>query len=79
MAEVAGRPIFAALLMLLSYERLFTLADNRRLPYILADSRKYQNLVSTTLAEQVLSALYELLRGFQSADEQRDGNCSAMY
>src|SRR5271157_899793 len=73
MAEVAGRPIFAALQMLLSTERLFTLPDKQRLPYILAESRKYQNLVSTKLAEQVLAALYELLRGFQAADDQRHG------
>ena len=46
--------------MLLSAERLFTLPDKQRLPHILAESRKYQNLVSTKLAEQVLAALYEL-------------------
>ena len=73
MTEVAGRPIFAALQMLLSAERLFTLPDKQRLPDILAESRKYQNLVSTKLAEQVLAALYELLRGFQAADDQRHG------
>ena len=73
MTEVAGRPIFAALQMLLSAERLFTLPDRQRLPAILADSRKYQNLVSTKLAEQVLAALYELLRGFQAADDQQHG------
>src|SRR5579875_2426286 len=73
MTEVAGRPIFAALLMLLSAERLFTLPDKQRLPNILAESRKYQNLVSTKLAEQVLAALYELLRGFQAANDQRHG------
>ncbi|MGA7496109.1 MAG: DNA methyltransferase [Isosphaeraceae bacterium] len=73
MTEVAGRPIFAALQMLLSAERLFTLPDKQRLPYILSESRKYQNLVSTKLAEQVLAALYELLRGFQAADDQRHG------
>ncbi len=73
MAQVAGRPIFAALHMLLCGERLFSLPEKRRLPAILADSRKYQNLVSTQLAEQVLAALYELLRGFQAADDQRKG------
>jgi hypothetical protein len=74
MTEVAGRPIFASLLMLLSAERLFTLPDKQRLPNILAESRKYQILVSTKLAEQVLAALYELLRGFQAADDQRHGD-----
>ncbi|MBI1325733.1 N-6 DNA methylase [bacterium] len=74
MTEVAGRPIFAALMMLLSAKRLFLLSDKQRLPAILADSRKYQNLVSTQLAEQVLAALYELVRGFQAADDQRKGD-----
>jgi hypothetical protein len=73
MTEVAGRPIFAALLMLLSAERLFTLPDRQRLPAILAESRKYQNTVSTELAKQVLAALYELLRGFQAANDLRKG------
>jgi len=73
MAKVAGRPIFAALHMLLNVERLFNLPEKQRLPAILADSRKYQNVVSTQLAEQVLAALYELVRGFQAADEQRRG------
>jgi hypothetical protein len=73
MASVAGRPIFAALHLLLSAERLFTLPDKQRLPAILADSRKYQNTVSTQLAEQVLAALYELVRGFQAADDARRG------
>jgi len=74
MTEVAGRPIFAALQMFLSAERLFTLPDKQRLSYIFSESRKYQNLVSTKLAEQVLAALYELLRGFQAADDQRHGD-----
>jgi hypothetical protein len=73
MTEVAGRPIFSALHMLLSADRLFTLPDKQRLPAILADSRKYQNTVSTELAKQVLAALYELLRGFQAADDLRRG------
>ncbi len=73
MAQVAGRPIFAALHMLLCEERLFSLGEKQRLPAILADSRKYQNVVSTQLAEQVLAALYELVRGFQAADDQAKG------
>ncbi len=77
MAEVAGRPMFAALHMLLEAERLFTMADKQRLPAILADSRKYQNVVSTQLAEQVLAALYELVRGFQAADDDRKGQLLA--
>jgi hypothetical protein len=74
MTEPAGRPIFAALLMLLSGPRLFSLPDRQRLPAILAESRKYQNTVSTELARQVLAALYELLRGFQAADDLRKGD-----
>jgi hypothetical protein len=73
MTEVPGRPIFAALQMLLSGPRLFSLPEKQRLPAILAESRKYQNLVSTKLAGQVLAALYELLRGFQAANDQRHG------
>lgn len=73
MAEVAGRPIFAAFHMLLSGERLFSLPAKQRLPAILAGSRKYQNTVSTRLAGQVLASLYELLRGFQAADDQAKG------
>ena len=73
MTQVAGRSIFAALHMLLCEERLFSLGEKQRLPAILADSRKYQNVVSTQLAEQVLAALYELVRGFQAADEQAKG------
>jgi hypothetical protein len=73
MSQIAGRPMFAAFQMLLGADRLFNLADNQRVPHILANSRKYQNVVSTALAEQVTSALFELLRGFQAANDQRVG------
>lgn len=73
MATVAGRPIFAALRMLLHQDRLFRGSEKERLPAILADSRKYQNVVSTQLAQQVLAALFELLRGFQAADDATKG------
>jgi hypothetical protein len=59
--------------MLLSADRLFTVPTAQRLPAILRESRKYQNEVSTTLAEQVLAALNELLRGFQAANEATQG------
>jgi len=72
MVTVAGRPIFAALHELLYADRMFG-DPKERLPAILENSRKYQNVVSTQLAGQVLEALYELLRGFQSADDQRNG------
>ncbi|WP_071191983.1 DNA methyltransferase [Trichormus sp. NMC-1] len=68
MCEVSGRLILGAMEMLLSAERLFNVPTDRRLPAILEKSRKYQNDVSIKLAEQVLEALWDLLRGFQTAD-----------
>lgn len=73
MIQVSGRPMFAALHMLLCGDRMFSLGEEQRLPAILANSRKYQNTVSTALAEQVLAALYELMRGFQAANDVRKG------
>ena len=73
MTEPAGRTIFGAFLMLLGNDRLFTLPDEARLPAILADSRRAQAEVSTALAKQVLSALYEFLRGFQAANAKAKG------
>jgi hypothetical protein len=57
---------------LLYSERMFG-DPKERLPAILENSRKYQSVVSTQLAGQVLEALYELLRGFQAADDQLHG------
>lgn len=73
MTEVAGRPILAAFHMLLDRYRLLAAPSEARLPALLARSRDYQSRVSTTLAQQVLDALYELLRGFQGADERAGG------
>jgi hypothetical protein len=74
MISVAGRPILSALYLLLSADSLFLQQqENQRLPAILSDSRRYQNTVSTKLAEQVLAALFELLRGFQAANDQARG------
>lgn len=73
MAEVAGRPILAAFDLLLKKTRLLTGPVEARLPGLLAKSREYQSSVSTKLAEQVLDALYEFLRGFQSANERTKG------
>ena len=56
--------------MLVSADRMFTLAEDQRLPALLAISRRHQNLVSTQLSGQVMEALFELLRGFQSAHDQ---------
>ena len=69
MGEVAGRPILAAFHLLLNSRRLLTGPTEARLPSLLSKSREYQSTVSTALAEQVLDALYELLRGFQAANE----------
>ncbi len=73
MAQTAGRPICSALRLLLSEQRLLALPRHQRLTALLTDSRKFQNEVSEKLAEQVLHALYELLRGFQTADDATNG------
>lgn len=67
MCETQGAPALGALHMLLSADRLFSVPTKQRLPHILVESRKYQNEVSGALASQVLDALWELVRGFQSA------------
>ncbi|AKG21292.1 Eco57I restriction-modification methylase domain-containing protein [Calothrix sp. 336/3] len=73
MCEVSGRLILGAMEMLLSSFRVFSAPDGRILKNLLEDSRKYQAEVSTTLANQVLDALWELLRGFQMADAAVNG------
>jgi hypothetical protein len=70
LAEVGGRTLLSALVMLLGKERLFTLERSQRLGALLVESRKYQTVVSTKLAGQVLEALNELLRGLQSANQR---------
>ncbi len=73
MVQTAGRPICSALRLLLSEQRLLALPRNQRLAALLAESRKYQNEVSERLSEQVLDALYDLLRGFQAAHDASGG------
>jgi hypothetical protein len=73
MCTVGGRPLLAAVHMLLSEHRVFGAPDKQRLLDLLVESRKYQSEVSNRLAEQVLGALWELLRGFQAADEAANG------
>jgi hypothetical protein len=73
MVLTAGRPLAGALQMLLHIRRFWSGDAKYRLPATLENSRKFQNQVSTDLAEQVLEALYELLRGFQSALHQPGG------
>lgn len=73
MCETAGRPIVAALHLLLDAQRLFALPKEQRLPAILESSRKYQNEVSIQLAGQVLRALNELCRGVNEANRAAGG------
>jgi hypothetical protein len=73
MVQTAGRPISTALRLLLGQPRLLALPRAQRLGALLEDSRKFQNEVSEKLAEQVLHALYELLRGFQAAHDASKG------
>ena len=72
MVTAAGRPIVAALRLLLGETRLLALPRDTRFAALLADSRCFQNEVSERLAEQVLHALYELLRSLQAADDASD-------
>ena len=69
----AGRPLCAALRLLLGEQRLLALPRRQRLAALLADSRAWQNAVSERLAEQVLHALYELRRGLQAAHDATGG------
>jgi hypothetical protein len=72
-----GRLLVSALCMLLNAARLFTVPTKQRLPALLRESRRYQNQVSNELAEQVLEALLELLRGFATADAASQGRLLA--
>ena len=69
MAQTSGRPICASMRLLLKESRLLALPAPQRLAALLTDSRRFQNEVSERLAEQVLHALYEMLRGFQAAHD----------
>ena len=73
MSRTAGRPLCSALRLLLSEQRLLALPRSQRLAALLEDSRKYQNEVSERLSEQVMHALYELLRGLQAAHDASGG------
>ena len=74
MSFTAGRPLCSALRLLLSEQRLLALPRAQRLAALLEDSRKYQNEVSERLAEQVMHALYELVRGLQAAHDASGGD-----
>ncbi len=77
MLPTAGRPLVAALRLLLRESRLLTGPAEHRLAGLLEASRKYQNVVSERLSEQVLHGLYELLRGFEQAHLKSHGNLLA--
>lgn len=73
MVQPGGRPICTAMRLLLHERCLLALPRAQRLAALLEDSRKFQNEVSERLAEQVLHALYQLLRGFQAAHDASHG------
>ena len=73
MEQTSGRPICAAMRLLLKQSRMLSMPGPQRLAALLEDSRKFQNEVSERLAEQVLHALYEMLRGFQAAHDASKG------
>ena len=77
MLPTAGRPLCAALRLLLSEQGLLARPKEKRLAGLLEASRKYQNVVSERLSEQMLHGLHELLRGFQSAHEKSQGKLLA--
>jgi hypothetical protein len=66
--SVDGRSLLGAFHMLLNERRLLSLEPEKRLIGLLKASREYQNTVSNALREQVLTAVRELLRGFEHAD-----------
>ncbi len=75
--DPAARRMLAALHMLLGRARLFTVPTELRLLALLERSRSYQAKVSSQLSNQVLAALYELLRGLQAADARTHGKLLA--
>lgn len=73
LAEVSGRSMFAGLRLLLGREQVLDASPGLRLVDVIQASRGYQAVVSEELADQVLAGLWELLRGFQRADELTTG------
>jgi hypothetical protein len=75
LAAVSGRLMFSGLDLLLGESHVFLDPDGCRLADVLRKSRSFQAVVSNALADQVLAALWDLLRGFQQVDEltQRQG------
>ena len=77
MTEVNGRLILGAFHLLLRSQTVLNAPDKQHLHRLLEISREYQASVSTQLAEQVLAALYELLRGTQIAHDSSKGTLLA--
>ena len=78
LAETLGRPMVGALIALLDVGRVTDLQDEpHRLPALLRRSRESQNEVSTKLAGQVMEALWDLVRGFQRANDDAKGELLA--
>jgi hypothetical protein len=73
MTGTAGRLIVGGLHELLKAFRLTNAPSKALLTALCETSRKYQSTVSAALAEQVLEALYELVRGFQAANDATHG------
>ena len=69
--------MLGGLKLMLNNFRLFNDAESRRLPALLKASRDAQTTVSTTLAEQVVGALHELLRGLTAAEPNLIGTLAA--
>lgn len=67
MSQVEGRSTLSACHKLLNAWAVFDAPDSSRLISVLRESRNYQNTVSIELSGQVLSALYELVRGIDEA------------
>ena len=79
MTSVDGRPMIGALEMLLGPDRLFEGGSSyTRLKALMEHSRREQNGVSTRLAEQVLEALWILVRGLDKAEQQANQNGSSI-
>lgn len=73
MAQVHGRPLYDALVMLLGQERIAAVAPDRQLHAMLARSRQMQAEVTTELAKQLYRALETLLAAFDAADRRTQG------
>jgi hypothetical protein len=69
LAQVSGRAMFAGLRLLLGREAVLDASPGLRLVDVIEASRTYQAVVSEELADQVLAGLWQLLRGFQRADQ----------